>query len=282
MTPCGSANLIQSGGMPSNERLQSALWTAIDQQDVPEVRRLLSEGANPRKRTYSLTEQWEVGTLELAWEKTNALELMDALVKGGASVNDLAGRKVFKAAMNIGDLEAVKWFFDNGYDLQGETWPAWTTFEDILRYLVEVQGCEVNARINGRGTPLHFAVMFQREDLVRYLVSQGALVNALDEYRATPIYTAATIGANHIVELMLELGADPTISNYQGNTPLHHVNDCHTALRLIDHGADLSAVNEEGLTPLDMGCPEAIAVIQGQILDKGITSLERISVARRL
>ena len=70
---------------------------------------------------------------------------------------------------------------------------------DVVRYLVEVAGADVNCRDPQDWTPLHYAATFQRDDdgddgaecaLVNYLLSHGADVRAEDEDGDTPLAAA--------------------------------------------------------------------------------------------
>ena len=55
---------------------------------------------------------------------------------------------------------------------------------------------------------------------------------------------------------MLELGADPNPQDKQGNTPMHRLAQRGTgrefARLLLEHGADLSIRNVKGETPMDL------------------------------
>ncbi len=63
---------------------------------------------------------------------------------------------------------------------------------NIVRKLVEKYRINVNARDNGRRTPLHVAVFHHSSDVVKYLVDHGADVNAKDSNNWTPMNWACT------------------------------------------------------------------------------------------
>ena len=58
------------------------------------------------------------------------------------------------------------------------------------------------------------------DELVRWLVEQGADINARDTYQRTPLHhrSSSWIGG---IDLLLDLGADIEAQDYQGYTPLH-------------------------------------------------------------
>lgn len=92
------------------------------------------------------------------------------------------------------------------------------------------------------------------DELVRWLVEQGADINARDKYQRTPLYSQAGTWSGNI-PLFLELGAELEALDYQNQTPLHAaVNYYRTqAVRdLVAHGANVHAVNKSG-TPR---CPK--------------------------
>lgn len=62
-----------------------------------------------------------------------------------------------------------------------------------------------------------------------------------------------------IIEALLGHGADPNLSSYNGReTPLHEACECggriEVARLLINHGASIEAVNEQGQTALHLAC----------------------------
>jgi ankyrin repeat protein len=71
----------------------------------------------------------------------------------------------------------------------------------------------------------------------------------------TPLSTAAVRGHLDVVKHLLELGADPSGSNADGNTPLHAAAFlCREEVvkLLLDKGASLKAKNNNRETPIDV------------------------------
>jgi ankyrin repeat protein len=66
------------------------------------------------------------------------------------------------------------------------------------------------------------------------LVAAGAPVNAQDQFGFTPLMYAATIdfGDAESVKTLLNAGADPTIRNHDGRTPLEQAR--HLGLTRIE------------------------------------------------
>ena len=89
-------------------------------------------------------------------------------------------------------------------------------------------GYDVNAFDEGmRYTPLHYAVKGEFFAVTRYLISCGANVNAHDEARIgeTPLGAASPECSFEMAELLIEAGADPSITGWMGITAVHRAKD---------------------------------------------------------
>src|SRR3546814_15962995 len=67
-------------------------------------------------------------------------------------------------------------------------------------------------------------------------------------------------GRPDAVSMLLANGADPSVVDGEGNTPLHHAarsSDPGVVAALLDAGATLDVLNHEGLSPLAMACAVA-------------------------
>lgn len=80
-------------------------------------------------------------------------------------------------------------------------------------------------------------------------------------YAPTPLF--AWIDNDKLVELLLEHGADPNITNSLGETALYCVSNLNSAKLLIKYGADVNAKTKDGYTPLD----HAIALQKNDIVN---------------
>ena len=68
--------------------------------------------------------------------------------------------------------------------------------------------------------PLHAAIAGTRDDLTVLLLDAGANINAQDGGGWTPIHLAAHGGSLSLVRTLLARGADPSIVNHDGDSPL--------------------------------------------------------------
>lgn len=126
---------------------------------------------------------------------------------------------------------------------------------------------------NGRDgfTPLQLACYFGREEIVIYLLVQGADVNAIAEnpMQIQAIHAAAANGNLTILRQLLEHGADANAHQQSGFTPLHTAADSNNpdvAKLLIKFGADSTITSDSGQTPVDLaktkGHEQMITILQ--------------------
>jgi len=91
---------------------------------------------------------------------------------------------------------------------------------DGVRVLL-VHGAQVNAISKAGTQPIHDAALGDSAEVIRELAMQGADINARSRGDAqTPLYIAAAMGKMKAVEALVALGADLTIKDSEGRTPL--------------------------------------------------------------
>ncbi|XP_034716562.1 ankyrin repeat domain-containing protein 61-like isoform X2 [Etheostoma cragini] len=140
--------------------------------------------------------------------------------------------------------------------------------EACLRLLCE-HGVNVNAEVEGsHQTALHLSVRYVALSAVHILASYGADVNAVDSTGMTPLHMAAGILHKDLMASLIKDGADINMGvTHSGNTPLHLAavamtlkttqtpgDDISCFSELLEHGAEVNAVNKAGLTPLQEAC----------------------------
>eukprot|EP01132_Coremiostelium_polycephalum_P011133 gene11133-13633_t len=97
------------------------------------------------------------------------------------------------------------------------------------------------------------------------------LINESDANRRTALYFATYNNNKAIVDLLLENGADPNISDFDGYTPLMNaikVGNTDIAKKLINSGSDIDAVSKEGFTPLHLALLSNDQAIAEILLEK--------------
>ncbi|PTB37383.1 hypothetical protein M441DRAFT_112040, partial [Trichoderma asperellum CBS 433.97] len=127
-----------------------------------------------------------------------------------------------------------------------------------------------NARANDGRTPLHTAVDYGHEEVIRNLVRHGAELDAKDEDGQTPLHIAAMKRPfpPPILQLLLDAGADAK-EKMEGDITLAHItalNGSPNSLRLLlQRGADTNAADMLGRTPLHLAArnshPECVSAL---------------------
>ena len=102
---------------------------------------------------------------------------------------------------------------------------------------------------------LHWAVNKGCDDeVLQELIDHGAHLDALDLKCRTPLRLAFSRRSLSTMKVLMKAGADPNIPDQDGDTTLHnaiHTRDSiKTFQALIDHGANIDAVNNASMTPL--------------------------------
>lgn len=194
-------------------RENPALRQAARRGNLPEIRRLLAEGADIHARDLA-------GYSALA----NALdceehEAANLLIEAGArlSLNEM---------VRLGDVRDVEVLLDCGADANEQT----------LDYQ----------------TPLLRAIDEQNPAMVRLLLAAGADVN-LSTMAGTPLQEAAWRESSDIVQMLIEAGANVNTRSYHGSTALLEtiiLQRTKNLALLIRAGVDVNQRGAEGFTPL--------------------------------
>ena len=134
--------------------------------------------------------------------------------------------KDFKELIEKKDINALKAIFDN---------------------------CELDARESGYAGGTALTLYGVPDELVRWLVEQGANINAADDtYFRTPLHIHCMRFSGNI-DILLELGADVNAKDKYGETPLHFAAGSsfnpERVRKLLVKGADPFAKNSSKETP---------------------------------
>ncbi|CAB0045217.1 unnamed protein product [Trichogramma brassicae] len=219
-------------------------WQHID-NDISE---LLFEIADEKNRPVLIDAQDEKGNapLHLALEGGSKVTA-ELLLKRGADL-DLKNNDG-STALHVICKRAMYW--EDGL-------PEW--FFKINQNLLRT--IRVDARDNFGKTPLELALSDGNETLVRLLLKNGADVNLANCDGSVPLHLASAKEGDYknLLEVIFELGKEKNqlvqvdARDKKGRTPLHRAltSECkiESVRLLLDNGADISAVDDEGLTPL--------------------------------
>jgi ankyrin repeat protein len=83
-------------------------------------------------------------------------------------------------------------------------------------------GADVTVADNQGMTPPHLAAQGHHVAIARALLDAGAPVDATDQHGNTPLWKAvfASGGKGELITLLRRTGADPTLANHHGTSPL--------------------------------------------------------------
>jgi ankyrin repeat protein len=145
------------------------------------------------------------------------------------NVDQQTGTPLHNAA-EAGQKAVVEFLLSKGADVNAESQVDLSTplhevangsgNKEIAELLI-AKGAKVNAKRKRDGaTPLHEAASRGNADIVKVLLSHGAVVDAKANGGQTPLYFAVVDGHRDIVELLIAKGADVNIKVGEVNTPL--------------------------------------------------------------
>ena len=130
------------------------------------------------------------------------------------------------------------------------------------------------------------AILFEDYKKVARIIKNDGLPGYLVFHlRYTPLHEAATRVNHQIVALLLENGADPTIQNYWGDTPLHSLADSSAVLRenkkksalfimkaLCEAGCPLDAKNKRSTTALQILAKNGLYDLAAELVKLGAST----------
>jgi cytohesin len=164
--------------------------------------------------------------------------------------------RVVDDAAKKGDLEAVKTLLSHHPDLisskdkDGMTpleFAAMSGRKDLVELLL-AKGARVDSKDTSCGRmPLHYA---WNASVAELLLNQKAEIGARGRGGETPLFMAVSFGHKDVVELLLAHGADASARINNGETPLFATENMEMAELLLAHGADVNAKDNFDGTPL--------------------------------
>lgn len=203
------------------------IHSAILRQNFSELERILET----REAPIDATNKFGHSPLMVAAEK-GYVDMMDALVDGGADVNfqNDAGKTALMMAAYGGQRGSV---------------------DQLLR-----SGASFDLRDRGGSTALHWAADSGNTDLIEWMIDRGADVAAVDLNKWTPLLRVAAVGGNReVAGLLVRRGADVNWRDKDGKTAMMMaVINGHQGLveLLTEHDADITIKNEYGKTAYEM------------------------------
>ena len=82
-------------------------------------------------------------------------------------------------------------------------------------------------------TALHNATRFNRTDVIKRLLHEGADVNRQDRFKATPLHWAARNNNTEVTRLLIDNGADINLKDNNNKAPLDEAREGSKVERLL-------------------------------------------------
>ncbi|KFQ02214.1 Palmitoyltransferase ZDHHC13, partial [Leptosomus discolor] len=129
-------------------------------------------------------------------------------------------------------------------------------------------------------TLLHWAAINNRQELVKYYISKGAVVDQLGgDLNSTPLHWAIRQGHLPMVMLLLKCGADPTLIDGEGFSSIHLAvlfQHMPIVAYLISKGQNIDTADFNGQTPLMLSAQKVIGPEPTRFLLKFNPSLNAV------
>ncbi len=105
-------------------------------------------------------------------------------------------------------------------------------------------------------TSLFSVALTRNSKILKMWIKAGANVNAVSKSGSTPLFFAVLDNQLDSIDILIESGVNVNHKKMNGDTVLHYaiqwagIVRAETIIRLINHGADVNALNSEGNSPL--------------------------------
>ena len=229
----------------TNKNRETALLLACEERHVGAMNVLLKRGANP-----NITGDDGNTCLHnvVTYECSN--DALQALIDHGANVN--ATNHKNQTALMIACLKGTV---------------------DVLHILLKA-GADPNIIDIYSNTCIHDVVTLRYGDeVLQTIINHGADVEATNKENETALMLACYDGNVAAVSILLNAGAEPSITDKSGHTCLHKAVwlDCNKEIiqAIIDHGADVNATNKMDQTSLMIACLDGNADAIKLLLNAG-------------
>ena len=152
-------------------------------------------------------------------------------------------------------------------------------FRGLVEHLIAVYSPDVNSRGGLHMTPLHAASTYGHLEVASLLLKSGVNPNSRDDFGRAPLHRISQGGQLlkmesllKIARLLLNHGADLSVTDYEGWTPIHAAARSgyrEIVEQLLEHGANIEVRNKKRQTPLHEACKNGKLDVSRFLIDHG-------------
>lgn len=235
-----------------DDRDRNALMDAAESRDVEVVNLLLENGADPNLVSDGF--YYTMSALTHAVER-NDINILKTLLK--ANLNYRVKSSAILIAVKNNNYQMAELILDTGIRLNedcidkkllGEIFEDAINKADVekLKFIVN-NGAKLNEEYSWIQTPLIRACERKEQKLVELLLELGADPNFMCECGSLPLKAAMRISDGNMIRLLIKKGANINVGGYE---LLLRVKDKENAQIFLDNGADVNGRDYDGETAL--------------------------------
>ncbi len=209
------------------ESLDEKMLAAAQRGDLAAVSELVSRGAD-----INYTDRWgNFAMFSAAWEGN--VEALDLFYDLGARTTFDVANLLCNAAYN-GKIESVRWMLDKGEDAN---FSFADTGENALHYTLSK-----TSEIDDRSKIVKVLIAAGTDVNKRTIAGKPTLCFMRDAWlkAESPLHRAAAYGNVAIIKMLLDAGADPSMKDTNGDTPISwgswHLRDSDVLRLLVYEG----------------------------------------------
>ena len=215
----------------TNKKNRTALVIACLNKNEVAINVLLNDGADP-----NIADVDADTCLHIAVTQECSKEVLQAIIDHGVDVN--AANKENETALTIACVYENEGAINALLNANVDPNIADDVYGDTCLHTTVIEECSI--------------------EVLQTIIDHGADVNAINKKNRTALAIACQNKSESTINILLDAGADPNITDADGDTCLHIAvtQECSKEVlqAIIDHGVDMNAVNKENETALTIAC----------------------------